>query len=1234
MANMNGDDNRTHIHPTLRWASSGRPQRPVNRGLLPVMSVWVTFSLMFLSLLYFSAHAGTYTSAVTTFNWIDPSTHTQVGATTTPYKFNSGFGCATSLPTIDDNISDKIPMGFNFLFGDKVFNSVRINSNGRIHLVNDAIPWDNTTCGAGSAVTQLPFPNAGMNYVMRLYGNDLDPTPKRSGYTTVCADGVTAANNPCYVSFATIGTAPNRRFVVSWKGVPEWVSTGAKGAYDIQIIIQENGEFIYQYGPYVAGPAAKAAQIGYQLSTTNYDVAVTGFPAQNFAIRYFVPHPLTEYLMEQSSWSDSGSVLDTSGSNNNGSPVGTVSTVGSAKVCRGADIPSNAAAATVDAINTGMSVPTQIGNAGTIAFWYKSKTTWNSGNAQLLDATESNSNWFFLTKRSTAKLRLVIRDSAGNDRVVESTAITTSANTWRHVAVTWNFNAMITANNNKLTIYVDGVQKGQTTFTSSTTAIGTSIGSLYIGDNRSSFIEATGTGNSANGVIDEVRIYNYELSQQGVASLMNLNSGCLDHYAISSSGAGMSCIAVPITLSSHTSTHDAYINNNLINLSTSDNQGDWSLISGHGSLTSGPANSGTATYQFSAESQVVLGLLHSAGTVTTHASDSFASDAENGPITITSIGCAPAFFDFNSCELSSPRCTPASGPSTYANLNTKLANTSFAVDLVALKANGTLETSFSKPVSVNLLANTSTPMLGAKNCPVSSAATIPLGTVSMSAGRAPAAGVSVAANAISSVTPGYSAYRDVRVQIVCNSTNCPPSGLTACSSDAFAIRPSTFTVASSANADATGLSATATPIVKTGVNFSLTATAVNGYNGTPTLDISKVQAHPGALQAGSIAGSFGAASAGFASSNDMTYSEAGYFRLAANGVTDNSFASVDASNGDCTLDYSNSAVGGKIGCYFGNETATGYFGRFVPDHFDITPNTPAFAPACGSFSYLGQPFGFGTAPVWTVTARNSSGAPTRNYTGSLFKLSAGTITSQAWTATSGAVVTISSLPAVSVADIGAGQGTLTFGVGSPPSSGLVLGRVALAAPFNASLTLSANVADSEGIDYANNPFQHSGIGFDDGNPATSNDSQMRFGRLRIANANGSELLALPVPLTAQYWNGLGFVSNPLDNCTSLATPTLTYFTHNTNNQLTSGETSATLNSPFVAGVGGLNLSAPGNGNYGYLDLAISAPDWLKYNWDGVDQASDGNLFDDNPRARATFGKRKGADKVIIRREIY
>ena len=53
-----------------------------------------------------------------------------------------------------------------------------------------------------------------------------------------------------------------------------------------------------------------------------------------------------------------------------------------------------------------------------------------------------------------------------------------------------------------------------------------------------------------------------------------------------------------------------------------------------------------------------------------------------------------------------------------------------------------------------------------------------------------------------------------------------------------------------------------------------------------------------------------------------------------------------------------------------------------------------------------------------------------------------------------------------------------------------------------------------------------GIAFDSGN-------SMRFGRLAIKNANGSQLVPLRVPLETQYWNGNAFVTNVADSCTRL-----------------------------------------------------------------------------------------------------
>jgi MSHA biogenesis protein MshQ len=203
------------------------------------------------------AYAVTYTNAATTFSWIDASTHAQVGPNTVPYKFSNTGGCGSAAPVIDDSLSDNIPLGFTFNYGGVDFTQVRIMSNGRLQFNN------NTTCGFGSPVTQLPYPNAGLNYTMRIYGNDLDPTAKSEvpAYNTNCLNRAT-----CYVSYASIGTSPNRRFVATWYHVPEWTAAStAGGSYDLQIILQENGEFIYQFGADVAGPGNVNAQVGWQV---------------------------------------------------------------------------------------------------------------------------------------------------------------------------------------------------------------------------------------------------------------------------------------------------------------------------------------------------------------------------------------------------------------------------------------------------------------------------------------------------------------------------------------------------------------------------------------------------------------------------------------------------------------------------------------------------------------------------------------------------------------------------------------------------------------------------------------------------------------------------------------------------------------------------------------------------------------------------------------------------------
>ncbi|MDP2832659.1 MAG: LamG-like jellyroll fold domain-containing protein [Pseudomonadota bacterium] len=563
-------------------------------------------------------------------------------------------------------------------------------------------------------------------------------------------------------------------------------------------------------------------------------------------------------------------------------------------------------------------------------------------------------------------------------------------------------------------------------------------------------------------------------------------------------------------------------------------------------------------------------------------------------------------------------------------ITTKSAGAAFSLDIYALNAARTAQdTAASGAVLVDLLANTTTGVaLGANNCPASGT-TLSVGTVTLAAGKATASVGGIA-----------NAWRDVRARMRYPATGA--ATVTACSADNFAVKPAVLTaIASHADWQTAGTTTTLANtgaaggvVHKAGQPFTLRVSGYNAgnavtsnYDGSPAAATACVLPASGCVAGSLGAGSFSAAS-GTLTSNTASYSEVGAISAT---FTDTAYAGVDSDDSAASCAGFHVCAGALS------------IGRFVPDHFDITSNTPAFAPACASFTYLGQPFGFGAglaaSPTWTITARNSTGSTTRNYSGSLFKLAAATVTGQAWSAASGTVTAVGTLPVVSVSDLGTGSGSLGFSVGDPASGGgLVFARAATVAPFDASLTLAASVADSEGVTHAGNPFQHSGIAFDDGNAGTTNDAQMRLGRLRLGNAVGSELLPLPVPLTAQFWNGQGYVSNSADNCTAISSPTLTFFSQTADNQLAGGETTGSFNATLVAGNGNLWFTAPGAGHYGFMDVGITAPAWLKFNRDGVDQGingnPDGDLLDDDPRARATFGKRRGSDKVIIRRELY
>lgn len=649
------------------------------------------------------------------------------------------------------------------------------------------------------------------------------------------------------------------------------------------------------------------------------------------------------------------------------------------------------------------------------------------------------------------------------------------------------------------------------------------------------------------------------------------------------------------------------------------------------------------------EVRIYSGILSGSELATLYANQNAGLNADGTvrpPVVCPDVGTPESF---NACEVSNPQCVPTSIASdpvgTYANLHTKRRGVAgYQFDLVRLRSSGTLAWWFDGNVTVRLYANANAAdALDSVNCPTASpTAIINLGTVAFNNGRATVA------------LPAFTtAYRDVRVRFECAFPTCVPA-VNVCSSDRFAVRPDALVVTTDRNADPTGTSTTATAYAA-GTAFTMTAAGGAGYNGAPAIDGGKVEAHAGAVQTGVLAAAFAAGDAsGNAISSSTTYSEAGYFRLKAQGVYDASFTAVDQYQLiGCADDFGNPAPGGGMpGCKFGNTADTAYFGRFRPDHFKLTGGvyTPACAvPGKTAFSYLGQDFGV----AFTLTANNAFGNRTYNYTAGYAKLPPSApagFNFAPFNLAADDLASRLSLPAALTGNWADGQagfsglfkvrrldGTVAKSGGAQP--------VQPDGPYP-NFKLTAKPADGDGVTLLAADLDA------DTDAIPGNDHRqiagglLRFGRLRLANATGSERLALPIQTTAQYWDGTGMVTHVDDGCTAIPalaavaqttplSPGLTFYAQSTINQLAAGETAPVVNPPVISsGTFPLTLSTPGQGNFGYLDLVLDAPAWLKYNWDGIDQSADTNWMDDNPRARAAFGKRRGSERIIMRRELY
>lgn len=769
-----------------------------------------------------------------------------------------------------------------------------------------------------------------------------------------------------------------------------------------------------------------------------------------------------------------------------------------------------------------------------------------------------------------------------------TSAATIPLNQWTHVAITFDSSAGV----RRQRIYINGVLDGNTNNWQGT--LQPNNCNFYVGGDV-----ATGAACSIissrnfQGWIDEVKLYSFELSAAEVTADMTLGrscSGTFDHIRIEHDGVASVCAPERVTVKAclDAACTTLFPGNVTVNLAPS----GW--VGGNTFTFSG----GIATRQLSygTPGNVTLGT-NSVSPTPANATRCFNGGAETCTLNFASASC-----NFDAVEL---------GAAPQSPIYTKLSGVPFDLDLLSLLDPVTINTGYAGTVSVDLVDTTSSA------CPSGAGLTTP-SNITFTGGDAGRRTVSF----------NYAnAARNVRVRAQVGAS------APACSSDNFAIRPPAFTVTS---ADATNTALTGTPVIRAGAPFNLTASAVPGYDGTPSFDNGELTGTP---IAGTITGSFGTApsASGVAVGNGFAYSEVGHFGLNQNAVYDATFTAVDQP-GDCNTGFSNALSGGRYGCSIGSNavsqtTNVSGFGRFIPDRFNLSANTPQFAPTCNTFTYLGQPFLYSTVPSLTLTALNANGAVTNNYGGvywNLAPLPGGR--SYANNATTAASLGVSLPGSIVLTETGDSDGD---GVVTLSGEELLYSKpFAPEAPFSADIDLNLSAAfltDSDGVcfdpedDSVCNAYTFGSIV---GTP-------LRWGRAVLTNAYGSELADLPVPLALEYWDDVdptpatvyGFIVNTADTCTSLASADFSFANYSGN--LSAGDTTIS-GVTLASGNGDVTLTAPGSGSDGEVDVVgqPTVPSYLHYDWDG-----DGN-HDNPPSGHATFGIYAGPPRRIYLREVY
>ena len=573
---------------------------------------WLAVCLLVLTAAAFmqQAAAATYSASTVAATGFDTTTTAVVWE-----------GVDTGYPGDDDQ--QLVNLGFTFYLGSVAYTQVRILTNGALHFganqgfhkyyQNEALAITGSYNGPGF---EEPADRAILPYWDDLMGSGVGS-----------------------ITYGTLGSAPNRRFVVTWQGVWHYPNTGS---YTFQAVLYEaSGEILFRYG---AGNAnGSSATIGVEVDDSDfsqYSFNSSSVSAANdilfsptFPVINAVTASCTNYnevvVDFQSPVHPAFAANAAYYSIDNGISVTSATVTGANTVTLQTSTMSTGTTYTLQTLQP-LLQNVKFDVLSTVVETYRDEfnaVNYTNNNGSLNWAT----NWTEINEsdgpnngdeRITGdRLRIQDNDGGGEgvERAADLSSFTSATLSYLYQRDRLdNINDYVT-----VSIWNDGTGASPTPLgwvelvrhsgdpptdrnDGSNVAVTPIDITPYMStttDTRIRFLSSPTLGGNDRVYFDDIEI-------QGTTSVTCAASGGPDHFAIVHDGTGVTCQAELVTVTAHKANDDVEAGyTGTLNLTTSTSNGDWSVFSGSGVLTPAGADSGSASYVFDSADNGVLQLL-------------------------------------------------------------------------------------------------------------------------------------------------------------------------------------------------------------------------------------------------------------------------------------------------------------------------------------------------------------------------------------------------------------------------------------------------------------------------------------------------------------------------------------------------------------------------------------------------------------------------------------------------